>query len=251
MRLQRIRDGTLGRPPGAPAPTNSTNGASPTKKRKADGEESHTRKKTKGSNKLPEGFFDDNATSESGESPEDEASESKDHAAAQAMSKPVQQDANTTATSKAVPGQPSINEDEWAAFERDVATPPPEPAARSALVADATISAAPLTAAEVAARTKEAENAQARERREAELEGEKEDAARQLEEEFDEMEELEGRVRRLREKREELRKRREEGAVPETRVMASEEVLGNEGDSADEEDNDGEDGDEWDDWGLR
>ncbi|KAL8648142.1 MAG: hypothetical protein Q9210_005155, partial [Variospora velana] len=99
---------------------------------------------------------------------------------------------------------PAVNEDEWAAFQRDVASPPPEP---SALTAAADISVAPLTAAELAAQSREAASRQAKERLEAELEGEKEDAARQLEEEFEDMAELEDRVRRLREKREALRVR--------------------------------------------
>ena len=70
--------------------------------------------------------------------------------------------------------------------------------------AGATISAAPMTAEEVAAQAREDESTQ-KERREAELEDEKEDAAQALEAEFDEMDELEERVRKLREKREALR----------------------------------------------
>ena len=109
-----------------------------------------------------------------------------------------------------VPSQ-AIDEAEWAAFERDVATPsPPPPSAHapSAITAQATISAAPVSAADLAKQEEEGEVTR-KERREAELEAEKEDAARLLEEEFDEMEGLEERVRRLREKREELRVRRE------------------------------------------
>lgn len=69
---------------------------------------------------------------------------------------------------------------------------------------NATISAAPMTAEEVAAQAREEQSTQ-RETRQAELEGEKEDAAQALEAEFDEMHELEQRVRKLREKRELLR----------------------------------------------
>ena len=107
------------------------------------------------------------------------------------------------------PANLAIDEDEWAAFERDVATPPPEASAVAVLTAAATITAAPLTAAEIAAKSREEASVQAKEQREAELEGEKEDAARRLEEEFDDMEELEERVRRLREKREEIRRGKE------------------------------------------
>ncbi|KAL9126301.1 MAG: hypothetical protein Q9217_004627 [Psora testacea] len=102
-----------------------------------------------------------------------------------------------------------IDEAEWAAFERDIAAPPFSRAltsAPSALMAAATISAAPVSAAEIAAQQREEERASGRGWREAELEAEKEDAARALEEEFDEMEGLEERVRRLREKREALRR---------------------------------------------
>ena len=104
---------------------------------------------------------------------------------------------------------PDIDEVEWAAFERDVATPPPSPRKQttaSALMAAATISAAPLSAADIAAREKEEEKVPGKGRKEADLEAEKEDAARALEEEFDEMEGLEERVRKLREKREALRR---------------------------------------------
>ena len=110
-----------------------------------------------------------------------------------------------TISTPPVPAQ--IDEDEWAAFERDVATPAPDPGLPSALTTEATITAAPITAAELAAQSQAEANIQSKERREAEIEGEKEDAARALEEEFDEMEGLEERVRRLREMREELRKK--------------------------------------------
>ncbi|KAL8666898.1 MAG: hypothetical protein Q9202_001138 [Teloschistes flavicans] len=101
-----------------------------------------------------------------------------------------------------------VDEDEWAAFQRDLASPPLE---TSALTAAATISAAPMTAAELAAQSREQASTQAKERMEAEIEGEKEDAARQMEEEFEEMAGLEDRVRRLRDKREELRRVEVEG----------------------------------------
>ncbi|KAL9593702.1 MAG: hypothetical protein Q9179_005742 [Wetmoreana sp. 5 TL-2023] len=103
---------------------------------------------------------------------------------------------------------PTIDEDEWAAFQRDIATPAPEP---SALTATADISAAPMSAADLAAQSREQASTQAKERMEAEIEGEKEDAARQMEEEFEEMAELEERVRRLKEKREKLRVKEAEG----------------------------------------
>jgi zinc finger protein 830 len=67
-----------------------------------------------------------------------------------------------------------------------------------------------MTAAEVEQKAAEEEE-QAAERRakaDVEIEDDREDAARALEQEFDEMEELEARVRRLKQKREELRNTR-------------------------------------------
>ncbi|KAL8660098.1 MAG: hypothetical protein Q9226_000090 [Calogaya cf. arnoldii] len=141
-----------------------------------------------------------------------------------------------------------INEDEWAAFQREVASPPPEP---SAFTAAADISAAPMTAAELAAQSREQASRQAKERMEADLEGEKEDAARQMEEELDEMAELEDRVRRLREKRELLRVQRGEGkaggGIAGEEKVPPDEVVQEEEGSHDDTDDDEED--EWCVWG--
>ncbi len=257
MRLQRIRDGTLGRPPGAPAPTSATNGS---KKRKADDEEGSGRKKSKPAIEgVPEGFFDTSEEIASGEGVEDEMVK-KDMAEEHSSEAFKPQTTDVQAIGLPVgffdlstKGAPSTNrtvdEDEWAAFERDVATPPPEASVPSALKAAATISAAPLSAAELAARTTAEASTQKKELKEAELEGEKEDAARQLEDEFDQMEELEARVRRLRTKREELRYRRENGVVTQMDING---VNGTSIDDAEGSDDD-EDGDEdgWDNWRLR
>ncbi|KAL9586148.1 MAG: hypothetical protein Q9203_003958 [Teloschistes exilis] len=158
---------------------------------------------------------------------------------------------NDTSTTQVQQPSPTaqVDEDEWAAFQRDVASPPPE---TSALTAAADISAAPLTAAELAAQSREQASTQAKERREAEIEGEKEDAARQMEEEFEEMAELEDRVRRLREKREELRRKEVEGEKGGGDVAESEAPL--KGIPRDEDpstDGEGESdsGDEIDEWG--
>jgi len=82
------------------------------------------------------------------------------------------------------------------------------------------------------------------------VEGEKEDAARALEEEFDEMEGLEERVRRLRGMREALRaKKAAEGEGGETETDAGvKEGLGIMG-GEDEESEDDEDADGWGPWG--
>lgn len=105
----------------------------------------------------------------------------------------------------------AIDEDEWAAFERDIAEPiSGSPNPEDLLNAQVTISADPVLAADLAKQDEEEDPASRKERREAELEAEKEDAVRALEEEFDEMEGLEERVRKLREKREELRQRKDD-----------------------------------------
>ncbi|QSS66390.1 hypothetical protein I7I51_07247 [Histoplasma capsulatum] len=152
----------------------------------------------------------------------------------------------------------TIDEDEWAAFEREVAAPTKIiPAAPS----HATISAGPLSAAELAQREKLDKQVQMRvHEQEASLE--KEDAARLLEEEFEEMDELEERVRRLKEMRDEIRRRgvTREGAGVGVGVLEgedqSEEMTGQEvregGGAGEDEDEVDEDEDEdWDSWRYR
>ncbi|KAJ6188604.1 hypothetical protein N7519_003512 [Penicillium mononematosum] len=143
------------------------------------------------------------------------------------------------------PEDPStpIDEDAWAAFEREVAAQSEEPHAPAAVMAEATISAAPMTAAEIAAQEERAKASTAR-TREAEMEGEREDAARLLEEEFDEMDQLEERVRRLKQKREELRKARAEDQTQDE-PMGSGAVEQVESESEDDDDED------WDDWRFK
>lgn len=150
-----------------------------------------------------------------------------------------------------------VDEDEWAAFEREVALPTHQ-AASALLNSSATITAAPVSAAELAAVKQSAD--QRRTRKEEEIEGEKEDAARQLEEEFDQMEELEDRVKRMRDRVEGIRRRRStvgEGGETEARpVILVENIAENEQGNAiedQEEDSDGDDEeeDEWDGWRFR
>ncbi|CEL05069.1 hypothetical protein ASPCAL06190 [Aspergillus calidoustus] len=153
----------------------------------------------------------------------------------------------------------AVDEDEWAAFEREVAAPtrvPPQKPA--ALAAAATISAAPITTEELAA-LQQKENEEMRRNREAEAEGEREDAARFLEEEFDEMEQLEERVRRLKQMREQLRMKRatdsaepiqvdEAAAPPEQAAKAA---LNGDKSEDEEDDDDDDDDDDWDNWRFR
>jgi len=206
MRAERLRLST----PRQPEPATKTREVSAgTKKRKADDGEDDSRKRTRPVVDLPRRFFDEIAETINGDAKSrieevapSPAPEQADSLAPAAVS--------TTLPSHHVSisaKSPAIDEDEWAAFERDVATPPPDPSLPSAFTAEATISAAPLTAAEIAAQSREQASLQTKEEREAEVEGEKEDAARALEEEFDEMEGLEERVARLRRMREELRNR--------------------------------------------
>ncbi|KAJ9657085.1 hypothetical protein H2198_004577 [Neophaeococcomyces mojaviensis] len=89
----------------------------------------------------------------------------------------------------------TVDEDEWAAFERDVA-PLAQPN-----YASVTIEAAPVSAVELAEQLRSNEG----QRREDEAEAEREDESRRMEEEFDVMEEMEDRIRRLRERHEALR----------------------------------------------
>ena len=148
-----------------------------------------------------------------------------------------------------------VDEDEWAAFERDVVAPsapsPPPPNPLSIINTNATISAAPMTAAELEAQKKKEGQQAQRILRAEEIEAEKEDAARNLEEEFEEMEALEERVKKLKEKRERLRAGNLEsevfiGASPSLKEARSEE--GNEDEEEDDDDEDLED--EWDTWGF-
>ncbi|KAG7144023.1 hypothetical protein HYQ46_007231 [Verticillium longisporum] len=100
-----------------------------------------------------------------------------------------------------VTAQQKVDEDEWAAFEADIA-------AESVPYADdAVISAPAMTAEEHAAnaRTEEEEREKRRLAAEKDVADEKEEATRALETEFEEMEELEARVRKLKERREALR----------------------------------------------
>lgn len=206
MRQERLRLSTS-KPP-AQAGSREVSGGS--RKRKADEGNDDSRKRSRPVIDLPGGFFDEIIESNN-QSVKEPASEQPE--APKSIKIPIEpMPATTTLNPQPIPNPASvpsapIDEDEWAAFERDVATPPPDPSKPSALTAEATISAAPLTAAELEKQAREQASRQSRERREAEVEGEKEDAARALEEEFDEMEGLEERVARLKKMREELRSR--------------------------------------------
>ncbi|KAI9673014.1 MAG: hypothetical protein M1817_003178 [Caeruleum heppii] len=179
---------------------------------------------------------------------------------------PVTAKRTTQATSSTA--LPPVDEDEWAAFERDIAlstdteTLPPPPSANPAstlLCTPASISAPALSAAELAQRATEETNARQRvSDREADVAAEKEDAARRVEEEFDEMEGLEERVNRLKERREGLRGVGGKGG---SGVKEDDEGGGGGGDGGSlkgeveevvqDDGDDDDDDDDWDDWTFK
>jgi hypothetical protein len=161
-------------------------------------------------------------------------------------------DQDMTPTLSASSKPQEIDEDEWAAFEREVATPARAPQVPAAALAAATISAAPVSAEELAAQ-QQREKQELLRAREEDAEGEKEDAARLLEEEFDEMEQLEERVKRLKEKREELRRQNATGEDESANGSVVEperaqNITQQDGYESEEEDEGDED---WDDWRFR
>lgn len=215
------------------------------KKRKASDNEDNVdtiRKRTKASNpSLPEGFFDA-GQEEVEEPPVVKVPTPTNEVQMNIPSRP----ATPLKTTQEIPSRPDANanvdEDEWAAFEADIAAAEVRPDPVSMSNGGGVISAPAMTAAELKARDAEEDNKRRRERLEAEAEGDKEDAARKLEEEFEEMESLEERVRRLREKREALRSK--ESAV--TLVTPSEVDVEKANELEDDEDDDEEDDDDWD-----
>ena len=213
------------------------------RKRKATEEQTHSRKKSRNDG-SPEDVPEIEDTDAGVAGPKEDVA-----------NEPQQQEleADTEATVAMPPppkpaAQADIDEAEWAAFERDVATPPPDLRPPPEVIANAKIVAKPVTAEELRAQAQEAA-ASKRELREAEVEGEKEDATRALEDEFDEMEALEQRVRRLREQREALRQGGGPVSGPEpvtgkVQAAAPKQELPPEGESGDEED------DEEDQWSM-
>jgi zinc finger protein 830 len=230
-RLEHLR----ANPPPAPA-------TSQARKRKAGETDDQERKRVKAvpGSFVPEGFFDANE-----EGADEEVGERKDADTAPAPSIPDARVAELQPVASAPPPAPDVNEDEWAAFEREMATT--QTTSLPIISASATISAAPVTAEELAAQAREEMSAQ-RTAREAELEADTEDATVALLQEFDEMEELDERVRRLREKREAIRLSKQQDTLPDAPAptldaLQQDKTLHND----DEEDEDDED-DEFDDW---
>ena len=170
---------------------------------------------------------------------------------------PAESSLNAPMAAPAATEPATVDEDEWAAFQRDVAALP-SPPPHNTLAAPATIEAAPVSAAELAAQSREEESMQRKERKQEEAEAEAEDAKQRLEEEFDEMERLEERVKRLKEKREALRAHAErakegtEGASSPMKGVTIEpgEAAGTVPEEEDENDDD-EDYNDFEGWGKR
>jgi hypothetical protein len=210
--------------------------AAPTsKKRKATDERIEERKRTRTEEEagVPAGFFDtgdvdvdEDGTVEPPTTTQEDATTADAPIADLSAPKAAPLDANAEA--------------ELDAFMNEMTKEPPRPAATYA--SGAVIEAKPMTAAEISAQAREDQSAQ-RARKDEEMEGEKEDAARALEDEFDEMEGLEERVKRLREQREALRAKR--GQVVDADVLAHIPPLAEEDEGSESDDED------WDDWRFR
>lgn len=232
LRLQKLQES--GEAQSAHANEAIPNGDGNKKKRKAgdeDGEDT-VRKRSRAANGLPEGLFD-LRTQEGSKAPivQPAANEIRiPSRPATPLKPPVGE----------IPKRPDVDEDEWAAFEADIA------AAEAPTADDAVISAPAMSAAELAAKSAEETNAQRRERQEAELEGDKEDAARKLEEEFDEMQGLEERVKRMKEKREALRRKESTVQLANAALLPSEDK-----EVVEEDDEEEEDDDDWDAFRMR
>ena len=152
---------------------------------------------------------------------------------------------NVATTNGVTPSPPdeTVDEDEWAAFEREVARLAKDKRDYSS----ATITAAPVTADQLKAQDDEDK----RRKLETEAEDEREDEAVRLAEEFDIMEEMEERVRRLREKRDALRNAAKTGddagqTLPEASIdILERSTAPTKADGLQEDDNEDEDEDDW------
>ncbi|KAL1801530.1 hypothetical protein ACET3X_001872 [Alternaria dauci] len=225
----------------SPAPAT----APASKKRKAVDETVEERKRTRTEEEagVPAGFFDAGAAKDEKEdAPEATALESA----------PIQDTKSPEPPKPAEPQLDAAAQAELDAFlnEMNAAKPAAPPPAKSAY-AGAVIEAAPMSTAEIAAQAREDQSAQ-RAKRDEEMEGEKEDAARALEDEFEEMEGLEERVKRLREQREALRSA--SGGI--MKVEEKEDVkpslpAAENGESESDEDEDEDEDEDWDDWRFR
>lgn len=199
------------------------------RKRKAtdDGTEDKKRTRTEETAGVPAGFFDAGAEHE----------EPRVEEEAEAIIEPTQTDPQKPAPLSLDP----TAEAELDAFLNEM-NKEPEPQPKYNYASGAVVESAPMTAAELAAQTREAQSAQ-RALRDEDMEAEKEEAARALEDEFEEMEGLDERVKKLREQREALRTQSAQLPAQLEPVPAQTQANGEESESEDDED--------WDDWRFR
>lgn len=204
------------------------------KKRKATDETVEERKRTRTEEEagVPAGFFDAGAAKDG-----EEAAPAADQKSA-----PTPDTQPPEAPKAPEPQLDPTAQAELDAFLNEMNAEKPMPPPTRSAYSGAVIEAAPMTAAQIAAQAREDQSAQ-RARRDEEMEGEKEDAARALEDEFEEMEGLEERVKRLREQREALRSTSGAPVKAESVAPAPQTI---------EEDGESESDDEdWDDWRFR
>jgi len=213
--------------------------ATPTsRKRKAADDEVAERKRTRTEVEagVPAGFFDEGVANEDRSTPTDPSRTPTDGEAEQPEALPHDMQV------PAPQAPPTAADDaELDAFltDMDQAAEAKRIAARQ--YASAVVEAAPMTAAELAAQAREDMSTQ-RGKRDEDMEGEKEDAARALEDEFDEMEGLEERMKKLREQREALRRKLVAVEAQEVVVPTPQLEVEDVSDSEDEG---------WDDWSFR
>lgn len=146
------------------------------------------------------------------------------------------------------PRAEAVDEDEWAAFESEIA------AASVPYDEDAVISAPTMTAEEsAAAEAKKDEDGDESKRKmqvDIDIEDEKEEATRAMEDEFDEMQELEARVQRLKDQRAKLKQRAEshgQESLPKADGLNGAGGVNGTKEEEDDEDDDSEDDDDFDD----
>lgn len=156
----------------------------------------------------------------------------------ESISKPIDPRDEDTAPPPSTSQPVAVDEDEWAAFEREVA-PLAQPT-----YASATIEAAPISAAEL----KEQQKTNVVQQIEDEAEAEKEDESRRMEEEFEVMEEMEDRLKRLRARREALRTKDPTEASAHTSLDQTEDQEVTKKVLIEDNANDSTDDDEIDDW---
>ena len=231
MRMQKL-EGSDQESPSAPESILSNEGNR--KKRKASEDEDTIRKRTKAANDSSDELSNTAATPVLQTHP------------IKPLKNGVQIPSRPATPLKSVgvkPNPPAVDEDEWAAFEADIEA---TEASAAATYDDGVISAPAMSTAELAKKEGE-ENRIKREQQDAEVEGDKEDAARRMEEELEEIEGLERRVKKLKDMREALRQKSKAGLeLAEAGPPLGELRMHNNADKEEDDEDDDEEDDEWD-----